>query len=60
MTDPIPPLEGIRVSSATPARRPQQVTRDRDRERERRHSDERPDDQSEPDEGEGPHVDVLA
>jgi hypothetical protein len=59
--EPIDPIGSLRVSSAAPAKRPQRVTRDRDREGGGRPQDEAPDERDDADEGEtGLHVDVLA
>jgi hypothetical protein len=62
VTDPVEPVGGIRVSSASPAKRLQPASRERDRQGGGRSPDERPDEPEEKDdEGEGGlHVDVLA
>ena len=60
MTDPIPPVDAIRIPAAAPGRKLQPVTRERGEDQGRRHSDERHEDPEQGEEGAGPHVDVLA
>jgi hypothetical protein len=61
VTDAIDPVGSLRVSSASPAKRPQQATRDKERQGGGHSQEERPDDRDDAEEGEGGlHVDVLA